>query len=78
MRWRQKVIAVDHPSVDVGTHTRTVQLQVESPDGVYELSCDWLVVADGARSSIRRMMGLDVEGKVFTDRFLIADVGHAG
>jgi 3-(3-hydroxy-phenyl)propionate hydroxylase len=74
MRWRQKVIAVDHPSVDVGTHTRTVQLQVESPDGVYELSCDWLVVADGARSSIRRMMGLDVEGKVFTDRFLIADV----
>jgi 3-(3-hydroxy-phenyl)propionate hydroxylase len=31
-------------------------------------------VADGARSPIRRMLGLDMEGKVFQDRFLIADV----
>ena len=30
--------------------------------------------ADGARSPIRRMLGLDIEGKVFQDRFLIADV----
>ncbi|MCX8098907.1 MAG: FAD-dependent monooxygenase, partial [Casimicrobiaceae bacterium] len=40
----------------------------------YALEADWLVVADGARSSIRRMLGLDIEGKVFQDRFLIADV----
>ena len=32
------------------------------------------MVADGARSPIRTMLGLDIEGKVFMDRFLIADV----
>lgn len=51
-----------------------VVLQVETPDGGYTLQADWLIVADGARSNIRHMLNLDVEGKVFTDRFLIADV----
>jgi len=32
------------------------------------------VAADGARSPIRTMLGLDIEGKIFMDRFLIADV----
>jgi 3-(3-hydroxy-phenyl)propionate hydroxylase len=49
-------------------------LQVETPDGPYTLRCDWLIVADGAKSPIRRQLGLDIEGKVFQDRFLIADV----
>jgi 3-(3-hydroxy-phenyl)propionate hydroxylase len=38
------------------------------------LRADWLIAADGARSPIRRMLGLEVEGKIFMDRFLIADV----
>ena len=48
--------------------------QVETPDGAYALTADWLIAADGARSAIRRMMNLDSEGRVFLDRFLIADV----
>ncbi|MBH1966118.1 MAG: FAD-dependent oxidoreductase [Comamonadaceae bacterium] len=51
-----------------------VTVQVETPEGPYSLTTDWLVVADGARSPIRTMLGLDIEGKVFMDRFLIADV----
>ncbi|MGB3068184.1 MAG: FAD-dependent oxidoreductase [Ottowia sp.] len=51
-----------------------VTVHVETPDGAYSLTTDWLIAADGARSPIRTMMGLDVEGKVFMDRFLIADV----
>jgi len=51
-----------------------VALEVETPEGKYAIDCEWLIVADGARSPIRHMLGLDVEGKVFTDRFLIADV----
>ncbi len=49
-------------------------VEVETADGRYTLQCDWLIVADGARSPIRRALGLDIEGKVFQDRFLIADV----
>ena len=51
-----------------------VTVRVETPEGPYSLTTDWLVVADGARSPIRTMLGLDVEGKIFLDRFLIADV----
>ncbi|NMG17553.1 FAD-dependent oxidoreductase [Aromatoleum bremense] len=67
LRWKSKVIGV----ADDGER---VALRVETPDGAYSLDADWLVVADGARSPIRHMMGLEVEGKIFMDRFLIADV----
>lgn len=49
-------------------------LAVETPDGPYELRCDWLVACDGARSPVRGMLGLGFEGRVFEDNFLIADV----
>jgi len=67
IRFRNNVIAVA-PGED------RASLRVETPDGAYTLTTDWLVVADGARSPIRHMLGLDVEGKIFMDRFLIADV----
>jgi 3-(3-hydroxy-phenyl)propionate hydroxylase len=67
IRWQHKVTAVT-PSADVAT------LTVETPDGTFEIEADWLVVADGARSPVRRHLGLDIEGRVFQDRFLIADV----
>jgi 3-(3-hydroxy-phenyl)propionate hydroxylase len=35
---------------------------------------DYLIACDGARSPIRRMMGLDFQGRFFEERFLITDV----
>jgi len=67
LRWQHKVVAVT-PG-DAGA-----TIDIETADGRYALQCDWLIVADGARSPIRRALGLDIEGKVFQDRFLIADV----
>ena len=49
-------------------------IRVETPDGPYSLTADWLIACDGARSPIRTMLGLDIDGKIFMDRFLIADV----
>ena len=66
-RWKNKVLGVS-PQPD------GVLIDVETADGRYSLQADWLVVADGARSPVRRGLGLDVEGQVFQDRFLIADV----
>ena len=51
-----------------------VTLRVDTPEGDYVLTCDWLIVADGARSPVRTMLGLEAEGQVFRDRFLIADI----
>jgi len=67
LRWSNKVVGVAQRA-DGAT------VEVETADGRYALQADWLVVADGARSAVRRMLGLDVAGKVFQDRFLIADV----
>ena len=67
LRWQHKVVGVT--PLDEGAH-----VEVETVEGRYTLHADWLVVADGARSPVRHMMGLDMEGKVFKDRFLIADV----
>ncbi len=74
LRWKNRVVGV-RPGQGEGGAT---EVDVETPDGRYTLQADWLVVADGARSPIRRMLGLDIEGKVFQDRFLIADVVMKG
>jgi 3-(3-hydroxy-phenyl)propionate hydroxylase len=67
IRWQHKVTAVTR-------HDEYATLTVETPEGTFDIEADWLVVADGARSPIRRHLGLDIEGRVFQDRFLIADV----
>jgi 3-(3-hydroxy-phenyl)propionate hydroxylase len=67
LRWRHKVTAVA-PRGD------GVTLTVATDDGEYTLDGDWILVCDGARSPIRHMLGLDFEGQVFRDRFLIADI----
>ncbi len=67
LRWQHQVTAV---TPDAAGAT----LEVATAEGPYTLRCDWLVVADGAKSPIRRQLGLDIEGQVFQDRFLIADV----
>lgn len=68
LRWRNRVTGVERLS---GGGAR---LTVETPDGSYRLDADHVLAADGVRSPIRRMLGLDFTGKVFEDRFLIADV----
>ncbi|MCB1334669.1 MAG: FAD-dependent oxidoreductase [Roseivivax sp.] len=51
-----------------------VTLQIDTPEGAYVLEADWLIGCDGASSPLRKMMGLDFEGRVFQDSFLIADI----
>ena len=71
IRWRNKVIAIERRD-DGAT------LTVETPEGSYDTEADWVVAADGARSSLRGMLGLAFQGEVFEDRFLIADVKMQG
>ena len=51
-----------------------VELAVHCDGGDYRLRCDWLIACDGARSTVRDRLGLDFEGRVFQDNFLIADI----
>ncbi len=71
IRWRNKVCAVSRDADGV-------TLEIETPDGAYKLDGDWVVAADGARSTLRGLLGLEWRGQAFEDRFLIADVKMHG
>jgi 3-(3-hydroxy-phenyl)propionate hydroxylase len=58
----------------VKDHGDHVSLVVDTPDGPYRLTCDYLIACDGAASPLRSMLGLDFLGRVFEDNFLIADI----
>jgi 3-(3-hydroxy-phenyl)propionate hydroxylase len=51
-----------------------VRLTIDTPDGPYKLDADWLIAADGARSTTRDLLGLKFSGVTFEDKFLIADI----
>ena len=70
LRWKNKVTGLVS-----GDH---VALTVETPDGSYRLETDHLVACDGARSDVRGMLGLDFDGELFEERFLIADIEMTG
>jgi 3-(3-hydroxy-phenyl)propionate hydroxylase len=67
LRWTNNVVACD-------AGADGVRLGIDTPDGRYAIDADWVVACDGARSPLRTMIGLDTHGRVFRDRFLIADV----
>ena len=51
-----------------------VELTVDTPDGPYTLMADYVIAADGAHSTVRKLLGLDFKGRVFDDQFLISDI----
>jgi len=67
LRWDNRVVGVS-PGPD------KVDVTVATGDGHYTIACDWLIAADGSRSAVRRLLGVEWEGQVFHDRFLIADI----
>jgi 3-(3-hydroxy-phenyl)propionate hydroxylase len=67
LRWRNKVTGLKQRNDHVA-------ITIETPDGPYRLSAQYLIACDGARSSLRQMVGAEFGGQVFEDQFLIADV----
>jgi 3-(3-hydroxy-phenyl)propionate hydroxylase len=67
LRWRNRL-------VDLKPRNDGARLTVETPDGRYRIDADWVIAADGARSTVREGMGLEFKGVTFDDKFLIADV----
>ena len=67
LRWRNKVTALERRNDHVA-------LTVDTPEGPYRLHAQYVIACDGARSSLRQLVGADFAGQVFEDQFLIADV----
>ena len=67
LRWKNKVVGVEQ-------HDDHAVLSIETPEGLYNLQADHVVACDGSRSAVRQLIGQESKGRVFRDRFLIADV----
>src|SRR5216683_6248527 len=67
LRWSNKVIGLEQ-------RNDHVILAIDTPDGPYRIRANYVVACDGARSSLRQMVGAEFAGQVFEDQFLIADV----
>ena len=71
IRWHNRVAAVEQ-------HEDGALLTVATPEGEYRIDAQWVAACDGSRSPLRQMLGLESKGRIFKDRFLIADVKLAG
>ncbi|MDA1311295.1 MAG: FAD-dependent oxidoreductase [Proteobacteria bacterium] len=81
LRWRNAVVDIDL-DLDDGDPDDGGDLQggggalltVDTPDGRYQIRADYVLAADGVRSTLRRAMGLEFQGRTFEERFLITDI----
>lgn len=67
LRWHSEVTAVARDE-------EGVQLDIATPAGNYPLQGEYLLAADGARSAVRNLMGLRLNGQNLPGNYVIADV----
>jgi 3-(3-hydroxy-phenyl)propionate hydroxylase len=67
MRWQSEVVAVKD-------RNDGIVLGVSDGEGSYDLPADWVLACDGARSAMRKMRGLRLQGENYEGRYVIADV----
>lgn len=74
---------IDFPHVTVRFNTRLTELRqdaagvtlgVTTPAGAEELRAKWVVGADGAGSTVRRLLGLDFDGMTWPERFVATNL----
>lgn len=66
-RWQSELIELKKDDV-------SVEIVIKDPKQTYALNCDWLIAADGARSTTRRLCGHRLNGENYEGRYVIADV----
>ncbi len=67
-----------HQALDLRDGVDSVSVEVGVGDHRYAIDAEYLLACDGSRSTIRERLGLDFEGRVFEDNFLIADIKMKG
>jgi len=67
LRWQSEVVALTQDADQV-------ELTISTPEGRYTLRSRYVLAADGARSPIRTLCGLKLNGENLPGRYVIADV----
>ncbi|MEM5448669.1 FAD-dependent oxidoreductase [Paraburkholderia guartelaensis] len=67
IRWCTKVTALHEDA-------HGAMLSLSTPAGDYTAQTDWLVAADGGRSTVRESLGLKLQGTSYEGRYVIVDI----
>lgn len=66
-RWQSEVVGI----TSVGDKNN---LTIQDPHGAYDVTADWVLACDGARSKIRTLRGRRLRGENYEGRYVIADI----
>jgi 3-(3-hydroxy-phenyl)propionate hydroxylase len=75
--------AIEQPGIQLRFGNRVIGLErhddhavlgIETDAGNYTLEGRYVIACDGCRSTVRGLLGLDFDGELFEERFLIADI----
>lgn len=69
MRWRTRL-------VDLQQDQSGCTLTVETPQGPESIRSQWVVGADGARSTVRKLLSLPFDGHTWPERFVATNVQY--
>jgi len=61
----------DHTLTTIRNHPSSISATFETPQGSVSVEGAYLIGADGARSTVRKLLGLSFEGLTYPDRFLL-------
>ncbi len=67
LRWQHRVVGLTQSD-------RDVEVTAETPAGLTRFRAAYVLGADGARSTVRKLLGLSFDGKTYPNHFLIADI----
>jgi 2-polyprenyl-6-methoxyphenol hydroxylase-like FAD-dependent oxidoreductase len=67
-------VRFDTKLVGVEQDAEGVTIRAEGPGGTEEMRARWLIGADGAGSSVRRLVGLPFDGMTWPERFIATNV----
>lgn len=67
-------VLFDHKLVSIRQQPDNVIATVETPEGLRTLQSRWLVGCDGARSTVRKELGINFEGHTWANRFVATNV----
>ncbi len=67
--WSHKVTALTQDA-------DSVRLTIETPEGDETFEADWVIGTDGARSTMRGLLGLEFEGITWPDRFVATNIEY--
>lgn len=63
-----------HRLVGLSQSPSEVLAQVQTPEGTKSIRASWVIGADGARSTVRRLLDVDFEGHTWPNRFIATNI----